>query len=188
MDDLNMLMTIGDVAKSLGMTRRMIINYENRGLIVSDVRREGGYRYYTLDTLTRIRTIRILQNMGLSLDEIRDYFDDSVDLTPMLTRLEGLRDELNLNIEKLRERIKSAEEEKTRFVTIPRQTVYRRILHGAYEELPTVREKLLAAAREQNITLTGVCRHIYLEGPPQHRDPGRFITQVVLPMVDRRRG
>lgn len=26
----------------------------------------------------------------------------------------------------------------------------------------------------------GVCRYIYLEGPPQRKDKSRFVTQVVL--------
>ena len=25
-----------------------------------------------------------------------------------------------------------------------------------------------------------ICRHIYIEGPAQHRDPDKFITQVAL--------
>jgi len=41
-----------------------------------------GNRYYSIDTFVKIRTIRIFQNLGLSLNEIRGYFDDSVDLPP----------------------------------------------------------------------------------------------------------
>ena len=29
----------------------------------------------------------------------------------------------------------------------------------------------------------GILRHTYLEGPPQHKDPAKFITQVILPIV-----
>jgi effector-binding domain-containing protein len=51
--------------------------------------------------------------------------------------------------------------------------------HGAYEDIPEVRKKLIDYAKENNIKLSGVFRHIYLEGPPQHQDKSRFITQVV---------
>ena len=54
--------------------------------------------------ITQIRTIRVFQNPGLSLDEIRTYFNKSADLKPMINRLEKMRDELNLTIEKLKER------------------------------------------------------------------------------------
>ena len=99
------LMSVGEVSRALGITRRIILNYEDKGLIEADVK-DGftGNGYYTTDTLTRIRTIRVFQNLGLSLVEIKSYFNGSTDLTPMIEHLEEIRDELNLNIEKLRER------------------------------------------------------------------------------------
>ena len=104
------LLTIGEAAKSIGVTRRMILNYEARGLVQPDVK-EGtsGNRYYTTDTLTRIRMIRIFQDLGLSLDEIHNYFDGETDLQPLIFRLEKIRDELNLSIEKLRARLETDE-------------------------------------------------------------------------------
>ena len=54
--------------------------------------------------------------------------------------------------------------------------------HGAYEELPSVHDTLLSYAREQKLTPVGIFRHCYLEGPPQHKDKSKFITQVLLPV------
>jgi effector-binding domain-containing protein len=51
--------------------------------------------------------------------------------------------------------------------------------HGAYEDIPEVRKKLISYAEENNIKLTGVFRNIYLEGPPQHKDKSKFITQII---------
>jgi len=51
--------------------------------------------------------------------------------------------------------------------------------HGAYEEIPDARKKLLQYATENHITLSGVFRNLYLEGPPQHKDKSKFITQIV---------
>ena len=66
------LMSIGEVAKSLHITRRMILNYEDKGILLPDVKTgSGGNRYYTPETLTRIRAIRRLQTLGISLDEIK---------------------------------------------------------------------------------------------------------------------
>ena len=102
------LFSIGEIAKALGVTRRIILNYEQRGLIQPDIK-EGatGNRYYTIDSFTKLRSIRSFQNLGLSLDEIRAYFNDSSDILPLIRRLEKLRDELNLNIEKLYERVQT---------------------------------------------------------------------------------
>lgn len=249
----NKLMSIGEAAKVLGITRRIILNYEEKGLLPAD-KKDGstGNRYYTVDSVSRMRTIRILQNLGLSLDEIYAYYNGSTDLAPLITRLETLRNELNLNIEKLKERIKTENDFDIRLVTIPAQTIYRQTLwaetveekaehlreivlnairkhgsdtskrmffieysfeepnrisyctavspdsngeniivlpdvqalsifyHGSYESIPAVKEQLIAYAKENHMELQGICRHIYLEGPPQHKDPNKFITQVAV--------
>lgn len=247
------LLSIGEVARSLDITRRMILNYEDKGIVQPDIKEEpGGNRYYTTDTLTRIRTVRVLQNLGLSLDEIRGYFDGTYDLQKMIDRLEHIRHTLDLNIEKLKERVNSAGKPEIRQMTLPAQTIYCKTLraetieirkthlrsvipdamrrfvsdtskrmyfieyplsdpnlisycvavsgdstgegirqlpqtralclfyHGSYESIPTARERLIAAAREQGFPLTGFCRHIYLEGPAQHREEKDFITQVAV--------
>ena len=245
------LFSIGEIAKAIGITRRIILNYEAKGLIIPD-RKDGssGNRYYTVDTLTRIRTIRVFQDLGLSLDEVRAYFDDSSDLKPIIKRLEAVRDELNLTIEKLKER-EGQQSGVIREITIEPQTVYCRTYtavsvaekidllreaaleamrmygtdmtkrmyftecsagamdvithciavppasegehirhlpalkaisffhHGAYEEIPEVRKKLIVYAQENNVKLSGVFRNLYLEGPPQHKDKSKFITQII---------
>ena len=246
------LFSIGEIAKALGVTRRIILHYEERGLIQPDGRDGAtGNRCYTIDTFTKLRSIRSLQNLGLTLDEIRDYFHDSADLMPLIHRLEQMRDELDLNIEKLYERSKATSGQ-IRPIQLPPQLVYRRTYHsgtvadktvllrntaleamraygtditrrmyfteyalaapeevsfcvavppgsagehvetlpaasavclyhhGAYEELPAAGQKLLDYAQEHGLSPAGTLRHIYLEGPPQHKDPAKFITQAAL--------
>ena len=245
------LFSIGEVAKAVGITRKTILNYETKGLVKPD-KKEGttGNRYYTIDTFTQIRTIRIFQDLGLSLDEIKDYFSDASDLSSMIKRLEIMRDELNITIEKLKERTYKANDE-IKEITIEPQTVYRRTYnsatvadktnmlrntaleamrlygtdttkrmyfteifadmpcevsycvavpkdskgefivnipelkalsffhHGAYENIPEARKKLIVYAKENNIKLTGVFRNLFMEGPPQHKDKRKFITQII---------
>lgn len=119
------LMSIGEVAKSLHITRRMILNYEDKGILLPDVKTgSGGNRYYTPETLTRIRAIRRLQTLGISLDEIKLYFEDAADLRDIIARLETLRDELNLCIEKLQLRVRENSNAAPIIRTIPAQTVY----------------------------------------------------------------
>ena len=253
------LFSIGEIAKALGVTRRIILHYEERGLIQPDTRNAAtGNRYYSIDTFTQLRSIRSLQNLGLTLDEIRDYFNDSADLLPLIRRLEKMRDELNLNIEKLYERAKISSAQ-VKELLLPPQLVYRRVYrnnsvaertvllrntaleamraygtditrrmyfieypidrpeeaafcvavpagsqgefvvklpearalciyhHGAYEELPAVGRQLLDYAAAHGLTPLGTLRHTYLEGPPQHKDPSKFITQVALPVAENRK-
>lgn len=252
--DKNNLFTIGEIAKAIGITRRIILNYEAKGLIVPDSRDTAtGNRYYSIDTFTRIRTIRIFQGLGLSLDEIKEYFDNGSALNAIIARLETMQDELNLTIEKLRERARG-ESGKVRVIRIDAQTIYRRTYttpsiaektailrntalealkkhgtdttrrmyfteftepreaeisycvavpsgsrgehveeipeltavsvfhHGAYEDIPKTRKFLIDYAKENNLRLTGTFRSLYLEGPPQHKDKERFITQIIAPI------
>lgn len=119
------LFSIGEIAASLGIIRRIILNYEAKGLVVPD-KKEGktSNRYYTIDTFTRIRTIRSLQNLGLSLDEIDGYLNGTADMNELVARLIRLRDKLNLKIETLQERIASKPGREITRITLPPQTVY----------------------------------------------------------------
>ena len=130
MDNKN-LFSIGEIAKAVGITRKIILNYEAKGLIQPD-KKDGniGNRYYTIDTFTQIRTIRVFQNLGLSLDEIREYFNDTSDLQPTIKRLETMRDELNLTIEKLKERTHKTNDT-IKEITIEPQTIYIRTYNTA---------------------------------------------------------
>lgn len=248
------LFSIGEVGKAIGITRKTILNYEAKGLIKPD-QKDGvsGNRYYTIDTFTQIRSIRVFQNLGLSLDEIKEYFSDNSDLLPIIQRLEKMRDELNITIEKLQERVHT-NNNAIKIITIEPQTVYRRTYnsssiadktnllrdtaleamktygtdttrrmyfteisqknleevsycvavptessgeyichiprfnavsffhHGAYEKIPDARKKLIAFAEENNIKLKGTFRSLFLEGPPQHKDKNKFITQIIAPI------
>ena len=51
--------------------------------------------------------------------------------------------------------------------------------HGAYENIPDARKRLITYAKENNLKLTNVFRNLYLEGPPQHKDKSKFITQLI---------
>ena len=249
--DTKNLFSIGEVASAIGITRRIILNYETKGLIKPD-KKYGttGNRYYTIDTFTQIRTIRVFQDLGLSLDEIRQYFNGTDDLQPIIKRLETMRDELSLTIEKLKERscknpdgikeiniesqtvyrctynsltiadktsllrntaleamrkygtdttrrmyfteISSDTPEEVTFcvavppeskgeniVYIPEQKAVSYFHHGAYEDIPEVRKRLAFYAEEKGLHLSGVFRNVFLEGPPQHKDKSKFITQII---------
>ena len=76
------------------------------------------------------------------------------------------------------------ESEGNHVVTLPATPALSLYHHGAYEDLPAAEKKLRAYARQHGFTPKGTLRRIYLEGPPQHKDPARFITQVALPLEE----
>ena len=65
-------MKIGEVAREVGVTVDTIRFYERRGVLSAPNRRPSGYREYDEDTVARLRLVRRMQSLGLSLDEIID--------------------------------------------------------------------------------------------------------------------
>ena len=63
------LLTIGEVAGRAGVAPSTIRYYERRGLLVADAR-QSGQRRYRVATLRRLVFIGMLQDAGLSLDDI----------------------------------------------------------------------------------------------------------------------
>ncbi len=64
-------LTIGALAERTGVATSALRFYEEQGLIHS-IRSAGGQRRYSRDTLRRVSFVRIAQQVGLSLGEIRD--------------------------------------------------------------------------------------------------------------------
>ena len=173
------LFSIGEIAKALGVTRRIILHYEERGLIEPDKRDDAtNNRYYTIDTFTKLRSIRSLQNLGLTLDEIRDYYNDSTDLMPLIRRMEEMRDQLNLNIEKLYERAKVSSAQ-VKELELPQQLIYRRTYrsNNVADKTVLLRNTALEAMRAHG---TDITRRMYFIQFPIDR-PAEVSFCVAVP-------
>ena len=63
---------IGELAAKVGMTERTIRYYEELGLLESVKRLDGGIRVYTDEDVRRLKFIRKLKVLGLSLQEMNE--------------------------------------------------------------------------------------------------------------------
>jgi DNA-binding transcriptional MerR regulator len=63
---------IGELAAKVGVTERTIRYYEERGLLDSVKRLDGGQRVYTDDDLRRLKFIQRLKVLGLTLAEMQE--------------------------------------------------------------------------------------------------------------------
>ena len=173
------LFSIGEIAKVIGISRKTILNYEAKGLIAPDTKDGAvGNRYYTIDTFTHIRTIRVLQDLGLSLNEIKDYFSNSSDLTLLIRRFEELREKLDLTIEKLHERIDKQNDE-IKMITIAPQKIYRRTYDSASleQKTNTLRDTALVAMKLHGTDTTN--RMYFTE--IYAKDPGSISYCIAVP-------
>ena len=118
--DTKNLFKMGEVTKALGLTRRMLINYEELGLVTPAFKNENqGFRYYSADNMVHIRLIRTLQKLGLSLSEIREYFNDTTHLEDQIDRLVLLRNQLDQCIAQLHLRQFEESSQEIYQVTLP---------------------------------------------------------------------
>ena len=68
------LLTIGEVARVAGVATSTVRFYERRGLLTADARRSG-QRRYRIETLRRLVFIGMLQDAGLTLEDIAGVLD-----------------------------------------------------------------------------------------------------------------
>src|SRR5258708_7470341 len=64
------MLTIGKLAKLVGVNIQAIRYYERRGLLTPGARRESGYRLFGPESVQRIRFIKHAQALGFTLQEI----------------------------------------------------------------------------------------------------------------------
>lgn len=81
MGDSSKLLQVGELADMGGKTVRAIHHYEEMGLIRPVARSKGGYRLFSRETLDRIRWVGMLQELGFTLSEVRDWLRNLEDKT-----------------------------------------------------------------------------------------------------------
>lgn len=150
------LFQIGEVAKILGVTRKTLLVYEEKGLLTPALKdEESGYRYYTADNMTQIRSIRTLQSLGLSLKEVAEYYCDVGNMDRHLQRLYELRAMLDRNIQMLQVRSARRGDLTVRRAVLPQQVCFcrRYCCRDVAEAAICLRDTYIAAARTGKMSM-----------------------------------
>lgn len=66
---------IGEVADEVGLSLRTIRYYEEIGLVEPSGRTEGGFRLYTDADVERLRLVRALKPVGMSLETLAELLE-----------------------------------------------------------------------------------------------------------------
>ena len=80
------LLTVGQVADTLGVTVRTLHHYDEIGLVVPSERTQAGYRLYTEDDLRRLQHVVVYRRLGFPLDEIGKLLSHGTDVVEHLRR------------------------------------------------------------------------------------------------------
>ena len=95
---------IGEFSRMMQVTVKTLRHYEQKGLLLPDeVDEWTGYRYYTIDQMQRLNSIRDLQRLGFSLDEIHDLYEETSQ-EPSLHQLDGKIQDTERQLRALMER------------------------------------------------------------------------------------
>ena len=78
-------MKIKQAAEKSGLSTRNIRFYEESGLIGVG-REENGYREYNEQDVIRLKQIRVLRELGISIEDIRAYFKKQVSLNELMKK------------------------------------------------------------------------------------------------------
>ena len=152
------LFQIGEVSKILGVTRKTLLVLEDIGLLTPAVKDpESGYRYYSADNMTQIRSIRSLQSLGLSLKEVAEYYYDIDNIDIHLQHLMELRANLDRNIQMLQIRSAKQGDLTVCRTTLPRQLCFFRQYEceNVADAANKLRDTYIAAARTGKMSMTG---------------------------------
>ena len=150
------LFQIGEVAKILGVTRKAILVYEDKGLLTPAFKDPvSGFRYYTADNMTHIQSIRSLQALGLSLKEIAAYYYDTKNIDLYLQRMLEIRANLDRNIRIIQVRSAKQNDLTVHSVTLPRQICLCRQYQckDTAEVAIRLRDTYIAAARTGKMSI-----------------------------------
>lgn len=100
-------MTVGEVAKKMGVTVRTLQYYDREGVLSPSAESDGGRRLYTDKDLIRLHQVLSLKHLGFSLDEIKNQLislDTPVEVAQALAeQAAAIRDKMESLSETLKE-------------------------------------------------------------------------------------
>lgn len=101
--DTKTLFQITEAARACSLSRSTLLRLEERGLLTpAYTAPESGRRYYDNHNVARVMQIEKLKAMGLSSEEIADYFQRGGDVSAVLAALEKRLQSLQRGVEELR--------------------------------------------------------------------------------------
>lgn len=106
-EDRNELLTVGEVAKILGVNKNTIIHYDREGLVKS-VRSDNNYRYYHRKQIEDFKEILSLRKMGFSIEKVKEINEcaASEDYFSVLEMIKQRTEECRREIEEIEKNIK----------------------------------------------------------------------------------
>jgi DNA-binding transcriptional MerR regulator len=108
-NQVNAVAKIGQVAQETGLSIDTIRFYEKQGLLRRSARTEGGFRLFGAREIQSLRFIRKCQELGFSLDEIRELLILRSEDVPACSHVKELLDQKLAHVLKKIEELQTLE-------------------------------------------------------------------------------
>lgn len=103
-------MTVGEVAKKMGVTVRTLQYYDKEGLLSPSAKSEGGRRLYTDKDLVMLHQIISLKSLGFSLKDIKERLISLKTPDDVANALTEQADAIRINIKQLKDSLAAIEQ------------------------------------------------------------------------------
>lgn len=176
---------IGEFSRLSRVTVKTLRYYDEIGLLKpAEVDRFTGYRYYSVDQLSRLNRILALKDLGLSLEQIARFLDEelSADQLRGMLRLKQAEIQQRVGEEQARlarvaARLRQIEQEgkMTRQEVVikkmePLKVAALRDIILTYDAQGPIWEELVVFLKQQGVKSTGPCLTIYHDTEYRERD------------------
>lgn len=122
-ENIDKLFPITEAAHACGLSRSTLLRMEEKGLLTpARIAPGSGRRYYDNHNIARILQIEKFKTMGLSTEEIANYFAHGGEVSQFLTVLEARLRDLQRSVEELRLRAAETSEISVQIITLPSVT------------------------------------------------------------------
>ncbi len=183
--DTKTLFQITEAARACSLSRSTLLRLEERGLLTpAYTAPESGRRYYDNHNVARVMQIEKLKAMGLSSEEIADYFQRGGDVSAMLAALEQRLQSLQRGVEELRLRAAEGPGVSVQMTAMPAVTCCLRWCEGyTYEQRYAEMYSFYGECIRRGVRLSDEAlftisdRHDYLDGALRD-EPYRFAVCV----------
>ena len=129
--DTKKLYQITEAARACGLSRSTLMRMEERGLLTpAYIAPESGRRYYDNFNVARILQVEKFKAMGLSTEEIADYFARGGEASELLAVLENRLRDLQRSVEEMRLRAAEGPGISVQMMTLPAVTFLARRCEG----------------------------------------------------------
>lgn len=104
------VLTVGEIAKVLGINKNTVLHYDRQGLIQS-VRKDNNYRYYYENQINSFKIVLSLRKMGFSIEKIKQMNKHLIlkDYSFIVDMIKQREKECLKNIEDIRKNLKNLE-------------------------------------------------------------------------------